>query len=147
MVASSTIPGDAEVATWYLQGPTVGAHNLTFNFQSSLDLSHLIEIAASYTGVSNSTIPDASNTNAGSGVSSFISTLSTVTDRSWVTLCALNDQNFFTAGSGSTKRDEFGALALFDSNGPISPSGNYSMSATYPTTGQYANVMSTITPR
>jgi hypothetical protein len=124
------------LSMWYLLGPTSGANNVVV----SASTSHRIRaIAADYTGVKQSGQPDA--TSSGSfnitGQPSYTNSVTTVADNSWAiaAFVGYNGNLPATAGTGSTRR-VFGAFygmpSIFDSNGPITPAGSYSMTINSP---------------
>jgi hypothetical protein len=118
---------------FYLNAPATGAHDVVVSASSSS--AFILSCAASYTGVLQSGQPEASAKSSTATGSSHTESVTTLTDNAWTVLCAKAEAGVPAAGTGSTKRgdDGFGGVgvsAIFDSNAPISPAGNNSMTFT-----------------
>lgn len=107
-----------------------GAHNVVITSSSN---HHLLGGAADYTGVKQTSQPDASNTHIGSGsINSLTSSITTINDNSWVIVAECGGGSGFppTVGIGATTRRTFdgasGTWGLFDSGGAVTPAGSYS---------------------
>lgn len=93
-----------------------------------------------YSGVKPVSSPDATSTaDPNADVSSVTDTITTVTNNDWAIMCGHNQNNGgFAASTGDVMRlapDNYNAG--FDSNGPISPAGAYSMTALLPNSPQH----------
>ncbi len=121
---------------YHLINPTSGANNVVINCTNT---HYIAALAGDYTGVSAIGQPDATKTNddpTGTGVA-LTTTITTVANNSWAVLIALgySDGTPPTASTGDIRRTfdaAFGEIGLFDSNGAITPAGNYSMSTNWP---------------
>lgn len=136
---------------YMLVAPTTGSNTVAITFATT----HFIfGGAVSYTGAKQTGQPDASaKSNAGSNVSSWATSVTTVANNSWAVLMenGYDANNAPAAGAGSTRRTfdpAFGGWGLFDSNGPKTPAGLYSMTTTYPgsPTAYITHVMASIAP-
>jgi hypothetical protein len=118
--------GAQPVQLWYLANPASGTNNIEVSIGSPN--SFIYSVAASYTGVNASGQPDAQST-ANSTGTSVTTTLTTVADNSWAILVARNEDSGDTdAGTNCTERVAGGAfMQLYDSGGPITPAGSFSM--------------------
>ncbi len=120
-------------------GPATGSQSIVITTSGAHSLYGL---AASYTGVQQSSQPDATTTHISpSPTSSTLTTsLTTTTDESWIIMV---EQSFKdtentpgVAGAGAVRRTynaTYGNISIFDSGGAISPTGSYSMTTTRPT--------------
>ncbi len=112
--------------TYYGFAPASGTHNVVVSASASCIL---YATAATYTGVKQSGIPDASGTGnplSDSGaVSPFQATTTTSAINSWAVMIGVPSvAGTATAGSGTTLREQqSGSLYYGDSNGPVSPAG------------------------
>lgn len=112
---------------FYLLAPTTGANNVIIHCSSGN--TPMGGTAASYTGVKQSGVPDASNTQSVSSTSA-TATLTTVADNCWAVMGVVA-ANAVTASTGSNlvvKTNN--TLAIFDTNGVLTPPGSKSMSVT-----------------
>lgn len=134
--------------SFYLLAPASGAHNVVISAGSS---HFLLAGAADYSGVNASGQPDATATNSINIPASSMSTsVTTVANNDWAILC----ENGFssgppTAGAGSTVRAvdaAFGTWGIFDSNGPITPAGSYSMTTGYGSVSDITHVIGAFKP-
>jgi hypothetical protein len=116
-----------------LLGPSSGAHNDVISCSSS----HVIQGgAASYTNVRQTAQPDASVTNfSAQGATSLTTSITTTVDNCWV-IClegCYNSGSAPGAGTGATRRAfdaANGGWGIFDSGGPVTPAGSYSIQTT-----------------
>ena len=118
------------VYLFYLLNPVSGAHNVVVSGGSFVTSG-----AADYQNVDQSGQPDATITNQGTGsITTLTTSITTVANNSWPILV----ENGFgsgppAAGTGLTRRTfdaAFGTYGIFDSNGPVTPAGAYSMTTT-----------------
>ncbi len=113
---------------YYLVAPATGSHNVTVNCTNA---NNIFGRAASYTGASQTGVPDASTTKLVSA-SSISTPLTTVADACWTiaSVHPTSTPNNCSAGTGTTLRGTFSAsafAAIVDSNGAISPAGSTSL--------------------
>ena len=111
----------------YVLGPASGTHNFVFTSSGG----YVIPVATEYSGVRQSSQPDASASNNNTSAS-ITTSVTTVANNSWAALCQ-GDNNSSAAGTGSTLRAigaAFGDVALYDNNGPVTPAGSVSMTVT-----------------
>lgn len=119
---------------FYLVNPASGANNVVI---TALASSVILLGCADYDGAKQSGQPDASDTVSVTATTGNITkALTTVANNSWVILATegYNSNTAPLAGTGSTRRSfdaTLGTWGLFDSNGPVTPAGSYSMSANY----------------
>lgn len=127
-----------------LLSPTTGTHDIvcTFGFGIADDVR---VSAVSYSGVSQTSLPDASTYDTITA-GSFTDNLTTVADGSWVLLFPFNDNNPNIAGTGSTQRGTSANPSWFDSNGPISPAGSYTMGASASGATKFGWIILSIAP-
>lgn len=120
--------GSQVVALYYLIGPATGTNNIVVTIDST---SFIYADSVSYTGVAQSGQPDAQNTSASTNTTRTTS-VTTVADNCWAVLIARGVSDGDTnAGTGSTERvASTGYIQMYDSNGPKTPAGSYSMSTT-----------------
>lgn len=118
---------------YYIDNPGSGSKSIVITAGSN---HYILSGTVSYTGASNTGIPDNSTKQQSSlyNSASLATSLTTVADNCWTVLFIESFDGLAPgAGSGSTLRgygNNFGNWALFDSNGPISPAGSYSMTTT-----------------
>jgi hypothetical protein len=127
----------------YLVAPSTGANTLTVNLASS---SYCYANSASYTGAKQSGQPDATASNDVTA-SPIVTTLTTIADNSWSILGARDPSAGSTSAStNSTQREaDAGYAQLYDSNGPKTPAGSFSMTITA-TSGNAATAMASFAP-
>lgn len=117
---------------YMLVGPATGSHSVVVSASSS----HILgAVSASYTGAAQSGQPDASVQNSVGTGTTLTTSITTVANNSWVFLAMTNYDNGIppSAGTGATFRIAgavLGEPGLFDSDGPVSPAGSYSMTTT-----------------
>jgi hypothetical protein len=134
---------------WWLAAPATGTHDLVST--QSLNVGHTFYLMGlSYAGVSQSA-PDTSNSFSGTWTSSpQTQILTTSANNCWMATYVLDDQSGLTASTNSTLRSVIldGAVGGFDSNGPITPAGSFSMSQTGTTgsTVAYGAVSAALAP-
>lgn len=129
---------------YFLLSPASGTNSVVISCTST---HYLLAGAADYSGVAQSGQPDATTTNvAGSSSNTSLTTsITTIADNSWAILMEtdydLNSDNLPpVASTGDTRRafdGPFGGWGMFDSNGPVTPAGSYSLTTTRGTTPQY----------
>lgn len=114
-----------------LLAPASGMHQVAINWTNV----HLVQGgASSYSGVKQSGLPDAVQTNVSTtSATSLTTNITTVSDNDWL-FCLeggySGDAGDPTAGTGATRRTHDatdGGWGAFDSNGAKSPAGSYSI--------------------
>jgi DNA-binding protein len=122
---------------YYLLNPDSGTHNVTVTSSGN----YIQAAAVSYTGVRQSSQPDAHTTNSETGSTSLTTALTTVADNSWI-VSYTRSGGTAAAGTGLTERLSDGNQGFFDSNGPLSPAGSHSTTMTVSGGGpNYLDVM------
>lgn len=115
---------------YYLVAPATGANNIVASASSG---SYIIVRGVSYTGASQTGVPDSSpDATTNSTTTSDTLSTTTVADNCWI-LMAVAGQRAISASTGSNYRigDANTQWQIFDTNGAKSPAGSYSMSVTY----------------
>lgn len=136
--------GDRWIYLYYLLNPASGANNLVINFSGSTAAK---AICVSYTGAKQSGQPDASNSWNDAFVASISHSVTTTADNCWMIFIAkTNGAGTPSAGTGSTSRGGSNSFALFDSNGPITPAGAYSMDCSVGGSAVWASAMASFAP-
>lgn len=133
---------------WYLVAPATGANNIVATSSNSQILR---AASASYTGASQTGVPDASTTNNVEGTLSITTSVTTVADNSWLVMVARNSgAEDITAGASTTLRtliDPDTSEAIFDSNAAKTPAGSHSLVATKTATNRdWITVMASFAP-
>lgn len=121
-----------DLSLWYLAAPATGTNTITATCGSAP--AHAFRImSASYTGASQTGIPDSSNSATGVTTSRTVST-TTVADNCWVVGLGMTGASAIVPSTGMTTRSETDSASsstvLADSNGPKTPAGSYSMTFT-----------------
>jgi hypothetical protein len=115
---------------FYLIAPDTGTHDVVVS--ASLAVPSIFGNSSSYTGAKQSGVPDASTKQSISG-SPYTTSLTTIADNCWTILFTTTSATTPVASTGSTLRASNGTVGgekIFDSNGPITPAGNYDMLVT-----------------
>jgi len=106
--------------------PSSGANNVVISCSSSADF--IEGNASSYSGVKQSGLPDASNTQTySSPVTSASISVTSIANNCWTVAALRGGNGSATGGTGTTMRDNQNQIALGDSNGPITPAGSTSL--------------------
>lgn len=143
-ILAQTVSGDAYLTLWYLAAPATGTNNVVVT--SASGLTEHIDSASSYTGCSQTGIPDAQATLSNTTQSDTTGTVTTVADNSWAILFLRTQSGNSTAGSGTTIRtDAAGFTQTFDGNSPKTPAGSYSLNTTH-VSGQTGYWMASFAP-
>lgn len=142
LVGDVDIPGDRFIYQFYCTAPSTGSNAVVIT--SSDSNSFIGGASASYCGVAQTSPFDASTTNSHSGTGNLTTTLITNVNNDWTMLIGEFSGGFVGAGSGSTLRTTSNNPQEFDSNAPITPAGNTSMTIT--ATGSSASVMAAFKP-
>ena len=116
--------GGRFINLFYLIAPSTGANNIVIS-ASGVDV--IGASASSYTGVNQSSQPDAFAT-ATATASTLTGTVTTVADNCWTVMFAHGDN--ITAGAGTTVRATGSGYGICDSNGAKTPAGSTSLIAT-----------------
>lgn len=127
---------------WLLLGPATGANTIVVSGTSDVIMAE----AGSYTGVKQSSQPDATGTNT-SFVTAVTVSLTTIADNCWVVAVFGNNGGTPTAGSGTTFRvTSANGIGFGDSNGVVHPAGSYSMTATQAGSSADTGVAASLAP-
>ena len=109
------------VYLYYILSPATGTNNVVISGASSI-----VAYSISYTGVSQSGFPDASNTYALNATDPKTVSIMTVANNCWVAMIARSSSGETSMVSGTTKR---GTLSNYnfmaDSNGPLNSGSNH----------------------
>lgn len=118
---------DDRVYLYYLAGPATGTHNVVISANSGNAGRTLSGNVATYSGASQTGIPDAQTTTNGSAITSLTGTLTTVADNTWLVGCGRNDiTNTPTAGTNTFMRIQ-DSRSLVDTNAAQTPAGSHSI--------------------
>lgn len=126
---------------YYLIAPSTGANNVVIS--SSLS-GYIFGKSASYTGASQTGVPDASTTSTTTGTS-YTTSVTSIADNCWAVLYDAGDRQP-VASTGSTLRKSGPNDGIFDSNSAKTPAGSISMSLTRASGGGQGQVMATFKP-
>jgi hypothetical protein len=132
---------------YWLLNPASGSNTLAIT-QSGGDF--IIPIVAEYSGVKQTSQPDATSANASSSsVTSFTSSITIANNGSWSVLCSntSNGPATWSNGTGATFRgtDSFADTSIYDSAGPVSP-GAYGMTVNFSASGFMLNILASFQP-
>ncbi len=110
---------------WGLANPASGAHNVVVTFTGS---HYILTGAIEYSGVQGVDVTTKSDALTNSKTTS----ITTTANNSWPVIFSTTPGLLQTAGSGATERAEAASQywAWYDSNGPVTPAGAYSMNTT-----------------
>lgn len=125
MILTKKISANAETCYLFeLNNPPTGANNIVITTSTTQDIR---SCSSSYTGVAQTT-SDNSTTNTGASVSTLLTTLTTYNDNCWMVSYCQNTAGVApTGGANTTVRASSTSSAIGDSNGVITPPGNFSM--------------------
>ena len=133
---------------FYLLAPASGANNVVVSASSA---TFIDGSSASYTGVRQSAQPDNTATSNSGAVTSETTSLTTVADNCWVMLAfdGYDAGNQVAAGASTTRRvvdAEYGHLAIFDTNGAVTPAGSRSLTSVTSGSLVHAHIMASFAP-
>lgn len=130
-----------------LIAPATGAHNVVISANAS---SLLQGLAASYTGVDQTTFIDQTGTNTSTGAGSHTQTLTTIYNNEWmIAMVVDNNGNGQTAGADTTQRvlGSSSEAGLYDTNAVISPAGSRTLTVNLTSgTGNWTSVGASFIP-
>lgn len=142
-IAQVQIPTDRLLTLWYLIAPATGANNVVINFTGNF----MTGLSSSYTGASQTGVPDASNTGSTTGTSLTVA-VTTVANNCWLVGNLGNSSSTAVAGTNT-----FGRLippgqgnGFFDSNAAQTPAGSHSLQTTFGSTVPLGGVVASIAP-
>lgn len=115
-----SLTGVGGMSMYRLINPDTGTHNVVVSSSAS---TYMRAFSASYTGANQSSQPDATGENSGSGTT-VTATLTTVASGAWMTSCAFGSGASFTSFSGTQRQNTGEPGAYQDSNGTVSPGPN-----------------------
>lgn len=129
LLKDSTIPSTSgHQYVYIITNPTTGGANFSASYTGGTTCQ---AAAASYTGVVQSTTPDAMVTATGSSGTTFSGSVTTVANGAWVvSLMGGASGSAVTGGTNFTRRTGFEHNVIGDTNGQITPAGSVSVSAT-----------------
>lgn len=144
---SGTSSGGSPYSCWGLVNPATGAHTVSVAYTGTTTVRGF---SASYSGVKQTGLPDASTAaGASSSASPFSHSITTVADSSWI-VAACDEEagvaSSMTAGTNMTSRQtnvSVGNFALMigDTNGPITPAGSTSQSFSWAGGAGFPNII------
>ena len=130
---------------YMLVAPATGTNNVVVSCTAS---HYIASQAISYTGAKQSAQPDYSTTDTqdGTGAQSYTKAITTVADNCWVVTFPSGVTGAVTSVTNGTYRegDTLGTY-IYDSNGPKTPAGSYSMTVNVQD-GNYSTTMLSIAP-
>lgn len=139
-VSATMLAGPIQVGTgteriyiFGLLNPTTGSAIAPVISYTLVNAGKLL-MSTSYSGTSTTVLPSTSSSSQGTGATSFTASLTTDSvANSWATLYTRNDFSTFTAGTGSTIRNQTAgnAAAFADSNGIVTASSAYTMAMSW----------------
>lgn len=134
---NSPVNGGQDLYLFYLANPASGANNVVITMLGIVTEIHAC--AASYTGASQTGIPDSITSIAGSGTSATLTT-TTVANNSWIVgVFRNNATGSGAAGTGTTQRASVvGQVSFDDSGSAFTPAGSHSIQETFGNTSYYA---------
>lgn len=118
--------GSTGVELWYLVNPSTGTFDVTYTYSASNNKNGAV---ASYTGVAQSGQPDANNTGSVNPGTSLSVSVTTVADNCWLIGGFAPVQ--LSPNAGTTQRTAANNVDIYDSNGPKTPPGSYSLGGTF----------------
>jgi hypothetical protein len=125
------VSGNRWIYLYYLLNPPSGSNTFAITQSGG---NYLIPVVAEYSGVLQSSQPDAIATHTDNvGGTSVVTTVTVANNGSWPVLCVQTNSVGYSSGTNATVRVQDAALhvtALYDSNAPVSP-GSYSMTANF----------------
>jgi hypothetical protein len=135
------------IACYGLLSPPTGTHSVVLSRAGSY--LWMEGLAESFSGVSQSGLPDAVLVDHQTAVNPYVGTLSTVANNAWGVVYALNNTPSVSAGSGTTLRqsDVTGSETVIgDSAGPWSPAGSHSLSLVSTTASDWDAILVSLAP-
>lgn len=109
---------------WYLINPSTGTNNVSFTF-SAQTFSWIV--SASYTGVNQTSFPDASSSAGSLSGSSISGSVTTTVNNCWTVMVPFANAEITSAGAGTTLRVTSPTdlrIGIADSGAPVSPAGS-----------------------
>lgn len=122
----ATDSGGRGIYQYYLINPSTGSNNVVVSTSGTNDI---YAYTASYTGVKQSSQPDASKTDEATGATSLTTSLTTVADNAWTTAFVRFDTNNVTSGTNYTVLGAADSFRYGDSNAAITPAGATTITA------------------
>ena len=141
MTQIASVDAWTRTALYYLVAPATGTNTVTITASGN---NPIYGRATSYTGASQTGVPDSFSTNTGTGTTSLNLTTTVVANNSWLVGCIGNDSNTQTAGSNTTIRYQLNGWSIIDSNG-AQASGSRSMNCTF-ASGTVGGVIASFAP-
>lgn len=132
------------ISLWYLVAPSSGTYNVVSNFNTSMDA--IYTNVVTYSGASQTGVPDAQTTNGPTVTSSLTTSLTTIADNSWIVGYSRNEAGGFTAGANTTLRNASNDNNLSDTNGAQTPAGSHSITMNPPSSTTVCTVAASFAP-
>jgi hypothetical protein len=141
------VPSERYLYLYYITNPATGAHNIIASGDGSTNTFWRC-FGLSYTGVAQDRPLDNSTTNTTAGATSLTTSVTTRGDNCWAFLVGKGASNDVTAGTGSTQRatSSGNGIAVFDSNGVITPAGSTSMAISVSPSQAIGAIMASFAP-
>lgn len=118
--------GEYHLSLFYLIAPSTGTNSVSTTVASG----NIGFTSSSYTGANQTTQPDVSTSNTGSGTS-LTTSVTTVTNNAWLVGYFSSAANTLTQSTGTNfVQTQANNVALGDSNGSVGTAGSYSMAVT-----------------
>lgn len=137
-------PVATSIYLFYLLNPATGTNNMVANYSTASGPSLQ---SASFTGVKQSGMPDASTTNSTISGTSLTTSLTTIGDNAWAVLFCRNETGpHSTAGTNSTIGNDTGNGTFFYSTTPKTPPGSMSMTTNNSLSGAIGHLMASFIP-
>lgn len=136
------VDGGNKIYLYYLVAPATGTHDLVATFDAN---GNLTLHAASFTGASQTGIPDATNTSNIGTTSTPSQTVTTVADNSWaVWMMRKAAGGDATAGTDTTLADQYGPFGshFFRSTSGKTPAGAFTLNASIGSAACYGIIAS-----
>jgi hypothetical protein len=147
LVTSATASGNTASSCYYIVGPSSGAHNLSMTLSGTAAAFYIA--GSAYSGMGQTGQPDASHTRSSVTCStSYSDSVTTIADNAWTILYMWNGSGGVSAASNATLRTQTsgGQQSIFDSNGPVTPAGSYTMGLNTTSGGFCLDIMMSFSP-
>jgi hypothetical protein len=144
LISKSDIGSSRFCYLYYLGNPASGSNTIQVTASSS---SHVEIDAASYRGVSQTSQPEAFQVTTGSPAATTMnSSVTTVTDNSWVIGIALGMAGTITAGANTVVRTSNLLGAIIDSAAPVTPAGARTLTHNMPSSNGMGAILLALAP-
>lgn len=132
-IGTGVVSGSNTVRMWYLLSPATGTNNITIT--GSAGNTNMGVCAVSYTGVKQSSQPDASGTNTSGATVSYSESVTTITNNCWTVMagCALSGLVLVNSSKAFIRQQPevtYRGTFYTDSNSEITPAGSTTSTVT-----------------